>query len=139
MKAKNAGLSLYRSIDMQVEWSSASGQNERIPIAGTVALPAVMDDPDLIKRFTEEYALAIEWLKANPDEAGILGSEIEQLGFEAKPVAESVKNTKWDNVPVSECRGEIEAFFTALSDLSPAVIGGQLPDEGFYYEGSGLE
>jgi NitT/TauT family transport system substrate-binding protein len=139
MKAESAELTLYRSIDIQTEWNQASGQGERIPIAGTVALPAVQKDSDVIRRFMEEYTQAVNWIKTNPDEAGTLGANIEQLGFEAKPVAESVKNTKWDFTQVRDCKQEIEAFFTALSDLNPAVIGGQLPDDGLYYEGTDLE
>jgi NitT/TauT family transport system substrate-binding protein len=135
LKGKKAGLSLHRCIDIQSEWGRVSGLGERIPIAGTVALPAILDNPNAIKRFMEEYSQAVEWLKDNPDEAGILGSEVEQLGFEAKPVAASIKNTKWDFVQVKDCRGDIEIFFTALMDLDPAVIGGHLPDEGFYYKG----
>jgi NitT/TauT family transport system substrate-binding protein len=139
MKAKKAGMSLYRSIDMQVEWSQASGLGERIPIAGTVALPAIHGNSTAITRFMEEYALAIEWLKENPDEAGILGSEIEQLGFETEPVAESVKNTRWNFIQVKDCRQDIDAFFNALADFDPAVIGGKLPDEGFYHEAIEIE
>jgi NitT/TauT family transport system substrate-binding protein len=134
-KGKASGMDIYRCIDLQVEWSRASGLGEKIPIAGTVALPAIRDNPDAIARFMEEYSLAVAWLKENPDEAGLLGSQIEQLGFEAKPVAESIKNTRWDFTPAKDCRGDIEAFFTALADQNPEIIGGKLPDDGFYYEG----
>jgi len=139
LKSKAAGLSLYRSIDMQVEWGAASGLGQRIPIAGTVALPSIQDNPEAIKRFMQEYKLAVEWIKANPDQAGVLGSEIEQLGFEAPAVAESLKNTKWDFVQVKDCQADIEAFFTAFSELDPAVIGGQMPDTGLYFEGMEIE
>jgi len=139
LKSKAAGISLYRSIDMQAEWSAASGLGQRIPIAGTVALPSVQDNPEAIQRFVEEYRLAVEWIKANPDQAGVLASEIEQLSFEASAVAESLKNTKWDHVQVRDCQEDIEAFFTALSDLDPAVIGGKMPDNALYFEGVEIE
>jgi NitT/TauT family transport system substrate-binding protein len=139
LKSKAADVSLYRSIDIQAEWSKASGLGERIPIAGTVALPAIQENPEAIKRFMQEYKLAVEWIKANPDQAGVLGSEIEQLGFEAPAVAESLKNTKWDFVQVKDCQADIEAFFMAFSELNPAVIGGQMPDTGLYYEGIEIE
>ena len=135
LKGKKSGLDIYRSIDIQVEWGKVLGSGDRIPIAGTVALPAIQNNPKVIKRFMEEYFLAVEWLKKDPIAAGILGSEIEQLGFEAKPVSESMKNTKWDFVQVKDCKENIEAFFRALAELNPKVIGGQLPDEEFYYEG----
>jgi NitT/TauT family transport system substrate-binding protein len=139
LKGKKLGLNVYRSIDIQVEWGKVSGLGERIPIAGTVALPAIQGNTNVIKRFMEEYSLAVEWLKEDPAAAGILGSEIEQLGFEAKPVAESMKNTKWNFVSAKECKEEIQAFFGALMELNSKVIGGQLPGEGFYYEGVNLE
>ncbi len=139
MKAKKSGMSIYRSIDIQTEWGKATGLGERIPIAGTAALPSIKGNSKAIKRFMEEYTQAVEWQKKNPEQAGILGSEIEGLGFEAKPVAESIKNTKWDFTQVKDCRKEIEEFFKALKNFNPKVIGGKLPDSGFYYEGSHLE
>jgi NitT/TauT family transport system substrate-binding protein len=36
-------------------------------------------------------------------------------------------------VPAAEARAELEFFFTRLSELSPEVIGGALPDDSFYY------
>jgi NitT/TauT family transport system substrate-binding protein len=139
MKAKATGMPLYRSIDIQKEWSEATGMGDRIPIAGTAALPAVKDNPAVIERFMQEYSQAVQWLKDNPDQAGALASEIEQLGFEAGPVAESVQNTTWDFTQVKDCQQDIETFFTALADLDPAAIGGKLPDEGLYYEGIQLK
>ncbi len=139
MKSKKLGMSIHRSIDIQVEWSKATGLGERIPIAGTAALPSIRDNSKAIKRFMEEYMKAVKWQKRNPDQAGVLGSEIEGLGFEAKPVAESIKNTKWDFTQVKDCREDIEEFFKTLMDLNPKVIGGKLPDSGFYYEGADLE
>lgn len=139
MKAKKSGMNIHRSIDIQYEWDKATGMGERIPIAGTVALPSIKGNSEAIRRFMEEYTLAVEWQKENPDQAGILGSEIEGLGFEAKPMAESIKNTKWDFTQVKDCREEIEEFLKTLMNLNPKVIGGKLPDSGFYYEGTVLE
>ena len=136
MKGKSSNLDISRVIDLQVEWSYASGLGERVPIAGTVALPAIKDNPVIIKRFMEEYADAVKWLVENPELAGELGSQVEKLGFEAKPIAESTRNIRWDFVPVTECRDEIESFFSALNELNPKIIGDKLPDDGYYYKGT---
>jgi len=135
MKGRESGLQIHRSIDIQVEWGKASGLGERIPRSGAVALPAIQDSPDTIKRFLTEYKLAVEWMIENPVAAGQLASEIEELGFEAGPMTESINNTPWGVRQARECRGEVEAFLTAIAELDPKVIGGQLPDDGFYYEG----
>jgi NitT/TauT family transport system substrate-binding protein len=134
MKAKKQGISLYRSVDMQVEWGAASGLGDRIPIAGTVALPAIQDNDAAIQRFLEEYSLAIRWVEENPDEAGVLGAGIEQAGFEAKPVAEAVKHIKWDFIQVDDCLADLEAFYSATAEFEPSFIGGKLPDENLYHE-----
>lgn len=134
LKGKKSGIDFYRSIDLQEEWDKATGLGDRIPIAGTVAMPQIKDNEEAVKRFMEEYALAVDWLKNNPDEAGVLGSQIEELGFEAKPVEESVKNTRWDFVRANECKEDIKTFFTVLSEQNPKIIGGKIPDNGYYYQ-----
>ena len=135
LKGKKAGLNIYRSIDIQVEWGKVSGLGDKIPIAGNVALPSIRANSKAIKRFIEEYSLAVKWLKEDPAAAGILASEIEQLGFEAKAVTESMENTKWNFVLAKDCKENIQAYFKALMELNPKVIGGRLPDKEFFYEG----
>ncbi len=45
----------------------------------------------------------------------------------------SLQNITWKFIPAADARVSLEAFYTALSELSPEVIGGRLPDDGFYY------
>lgn len=133
MNAKQSGVGIYRAIDLQVEWGRATGLGERIPIGGAVALPSILGNSHAISRFMEEYQLAVEWLKQNPDAAGQLAAEVEELGFQAGPVAESIRNTRWDWVRTIDAAAEIQAFFAALSQLDPGVVGGKLPDDGLFY------
>lgn len=133
MKGKQAGIDFHRCIDVQSEWNRVSGLPDRIPIAGTVALGPIRNNRIAVDRFMEEYARAVDWIQKNPDEAGNLGASITQLGFEAKPVSESIKNTRWSFIPVSDCRSEIESFYTTLADQDPKIIGGSLPGDDFYY------
>jgi hypothetical protein len=70
----------------------------------------------------------------NPDEAGLMAEEnLPELGFKAGPTAMSLKNIDWEYVRASEGKAAIEAFLEELMTLSPVVVGGQLPDAGFYY------
>ncbi len=135
LKGKKAGLNIYRSIDIQVEWGKVSGLGDKIPIAGNVALPSIQANSKAMKRFMEEYSLAVKWLKEDPAAAGILASEIEQLGFEAKAVTKSMENTKWNFVLAKNCKEDIQVYLKALMELNPKVIGGRLPDKEFFYEG----
>ena len=71
---------------------------------------------------------------ANPEEAGTLvETELPQLGLKAAVMTASLQSITWKYTPAAEARASLEAFYTALSELSPEVIGGKLPDDGFYY------
>jgi NitT/TauT family transport system substrate-binding protein len=106
----------------------------RTPIAGVVATARVMDKPEVIAAFEREYALAVEWMVANPEAAGrLVETELPQLGLKAAVMTASLQNITWDHTPAAEARADLEAFFTALSEISPAFVGGKLPADAFYY------
>lgn len=134
LQTKDSDAPLHRVFDMGTEWIAVTDGETKTAIAGTVALPSVQDKPDVIAAFSREYVLAIDWMLENPVEAGQMAEEnLPDLGFKAGPVAQALQNITWDYIPAAEARADIEAFFTALTDLSPDVIGGMLPDDGFYY------
>ena len=134
LQTKDSAAPLYRVFDVGEEWSAVTDGETQSTIAGTVALPSVQNKPDVIAVFSQEYELAIEWMLENPAEAGQMAEEnLPDLGFKAGPVSQALQNITWNYVPVAEARAEIEAFFTVLTTLSPDMIGGELPDDGFYY------
>ena len=134
LQSRNTDRPLYRSLAFDNAWAQAVGADAKTPIAGTVATASVLDKPEVIAVFQREYAAAVEWMLANPEEAGkLMETELPQLGLKAAVMTEALKNITWKYTPAPEARASLEAFYTALSDLSPEVIGGKLPDDGFYY------
>jgi NitT/TauT family transport system substrate-binding protein len=125
---------LYRALAFDTAWAQAAGDSALSPIAGTVAAPTVMDKPEVVAAFLREYQAAVDWMLANPEEAGTLvETELPQLGLKAALMTASLQNITWKFTPAVDARASLEAFYTALSELSPEVIGGKLPDDGFYY------
>ena len=126
-----------RALAFDEAWATATGNTgdaALTPIAGTVATASVLDKPEVIAAFMEEYRKAVEWMLANPEEAGkLVETELPELGLKAAPMTESLKNITWKFTPAAQARPSLEAFYQALSELSPEVIGGKLPDDGFYY------
>jgi NitT/TauT family transport system substrate-binding protein len=99
-----------------------------------VVTSSVMDNPEVVAAFLREYEAAVEWTLANPEEAGkLMETELPDLGLKAPLMTASLQNISWKFTPATDARVSLEAFYTALSDLSPEVIGGRLPDDGFYY------
>lgn len=121
---------LYRSVDLQQEWGRLLQREASIPQAGM----AVTNDElpsAVIDRFMEEYAKATQWCLDNPDEAGRLVAErIDMLTPEA--VSDSIKVSQLRAVGAQHARADLEFFFGLLLERIPALIGGELPDDGFY-------
>ncbi|MBT9144048.1 MAG: hypothetical protein DDT29_02462 [Dehalococcoidia bacterium] len=131
---------LHRAVRFDVEWARVVNEEIKTPLVGTVALSRIQHRPDVIDEFIRQYRLAVEWMVANPVLAGQMAEEhLPKLGFKAGPVAASLANITWNHVQARDARGDLEAFFTILMELSPEVVGGALPDEGFYYPGVELE
>ncbi len=125
---------LHRVINFGDALAGIGESGVRSAIAGTVALPSVHERPEVVEAFVTEYEKAVAWMLAHPEEAGRMAEDhLPELGFQAGPVAESLQHIEWRFTPATRARGEVEAFFAELMTLSPEVIGGRLPDEGFYW------
>lgn len=124
---------LHRSVDLQQEWGALMATDSRIPQAGMALVNSDLD-AKVVARFMEEYAKASQWCLDNPEAAGqIVAERIDMLTPEA--VADSIANTQLGVVSAPAARAELEAFFTSMHAHSPKLIGGKLPDQGFYYAG----
>lgn len=135
LKTKDAAQPVRRVLDFGSTWGSLFGIGYYTPIAGTCATSAVLDKPAVIDEFMTQYREAVAWTEANPVEAGALvEQQLPQLGLNGALMAESSKNIMWNYVTASEARADLENFYSQLQELSPEVIGGKLPDEGFYYK-----
>jgi NitT/TauT family transport system substrate-binding protein len=134
LQSRSTDRPLYRSLAFDQAWVKAVGAGATTPIAGTVAAASVLDKPQVIAVFQREYAAAVDWMLANPEAAGkLVETELPQLGLKAAVMTEALKNITWRYTPAPQARASLEAFYTVLSSLSPEVIGGKLPDDGFYY------
>lgn len=123
---------LYRSVDLQKEWGRLFERDARIPQAGMAALGNALKDPALIKRFNEEYARSLQWCLDNPKQAGeLVAKQIDMLTPEA--VEDSIGVTLLEHVDANQARPELEFLFNQLMEETPALIGGKLPDDGFYF------
>ena len=126
---------LYRSVDLQKEWGRLFDRESQMPQAGMVALEKTLKNPALVKRFNEEYAKSLQWCLDNPEEAGkLVAKHIDLLTPEA--VTDSLGVTLFKYVTASESKKELEFFFNQMMEETPALIGGKLPDDNFYFSGS---
>ncbi len=106
----------------------------RIPQAGVVAMGRALGDAALIEKFQQAYAASLAWCEKNPDECGKQVAKRADL-LTPEGVADSVRVDNAVFVTAKDAKPELEFFFGQLLARQPALVGGKLPDAGFYYDG----
>ncbi|PID43586.1 MAG: ABC transporter substrate-binding protein [Proteobacteria bacterium] len=129
--AKLIAPDLYRTADMQEEWGKVFNSPPEVPQAGIALLNTGLPKR-VVKRFMEEHQKAVQWCNDHPDEAGkIVAERIDMLTPEA--VSDSIRISNIKQVSSRAAKKELEHFFRVLHKRKPALVGGKLPDDGFYY------
>ncbi|EPJ45368.1 MAG: ABC transporter substrate-binding protein [Osedax symbiont Rs1] len=133
LKGHSKGLQIHRSISIQEAWGEATGGSPRIPQAGLLVNRQLVDtSPDLLRAIQQDCVTSSAWAINNPAEAGVLAQDY--IGIKAKITEKSMPFINLDATPAQTAKKELESFFAKLAELSPAIIGGKLPDNDFYLD-----
>ncbi|ALK10721.1 ABC transporter substrate-binding protein [Blastochloris viridis] len=134
LAAAKAGLKLRRAFTLQSAWAEQTGSAAFLPMAGLAVTASFADQaPDAVRALHRATADAVAWVKAEPAAAAALAEA--RMGFPAAATKLALAQGDATVIAAREARPAIEAFLSALAELSPALIGGQLPGDGFYFEG----
>lgn len=126
---------LHRSVDLQKEWGRVFQREARLPQAGIAVLGKAKNDAPLVERFQSAYAASLKWCNEHADACGaMVAKKVEMLTPEA--VADSIRLGRNQVLTAQQARPELEAFFNVLLNKQPAIVGGKLPDAGFYSGGT---
>lgn len=122
---------LHRGLDVQQEWGRLFARAPRLPQAGIAAVGAVREQPQVLAAVQQAYAHSVAWCRAHPLECGqLMAQRIDMLTPDA--VADAIATSQLDAVPAAQARPELEFFFAQLHARDPALLGGKLPDAGFF-------
>ncbi|MDR1363799.1 MAG: ABC transporter substrate-binding protein, partial [Spirochaetaceae bacterium] len=75
---------------------------------------------------------SIEWVTANPSEAGDL-VEKHGLGIKASVAAAAIPYSNYTFIDAKTARPALTALYETLLEFAPDSIGGKLPADNFYY------
>jgi NitT/TauT family transport system substrate-binding protein len=87
--------------------------------------------PKAVKAILDAYAASIAWVVSQPIEAGLL-VEKRDLGLKAAIAAKAIPQSAYVFTLALSARPSVEALLGVFLDLTPASVGGKLPDDGFY-------
>jgi len=132
--AKSANTNLKVALDLTAEW-------DKVAPAGSLAQGCVVvrkefaeAHPAEVKTFLAEYEASINYVKANPIEAGTM---IQTHGVFANGTVagKALPNCNICFISGADMKPLLDEFFTILHGVAPASVGNAVPGEGFYYVG----
>lgn len=131
MRGMLSGRKITRVIDVQKAWGEISGGEPVLPQAGLALTDAFIDaNPDLVDALQAALETASDAVNADPARAAVDAAPA--LDLPAPVIAASVATSNLVALRASAARASIESMLTTLSDADPKLIGGKLPDDGFY-------
>ena len=131
-RAGEAGLPLFRAIDITEVYGQHTGRGARIPQVGLAVSGKFLEArPEVVAAVHAACFDAGRWVLANPDAAGVLGAQT--MPLPAPIIARSIPHVHLDVVSAREAQSDIEVYFGHLMSLDPEIVGGALPAPAFYW------
>ena len=118
------------ALDLTEEWEKTDGSS--LVTGVTVVQKEFLEaHPETVEKFLEEYAASVEYVNTDNDGAAALVGKYDI-------VAEGVAKKALPYCNIVSLTGEdmklsIEKYLEVLFNSDPKSVGGQLPDEAFYY------
>lgn len=119
-------------IDLQDEYADASGI-DYYPQAGVFAKASLSNDA--INTFMVDLDTSIDNVNSNPEASATLGVEL-GFSFSYAVILSSIPNSHLQFVNAQDIKATLETYFSLIYEFNPALIGGSLPVDGFYYNPS---
>ncbi|SIQ80230.1 NitT/TauT family transport system substrate-binding protein [Paracoccus thiocyanatus] len=131
MRGRVAGKGFARVIDLQEEWGKQGGVAPILPQAGLAATDAFLaHGADLLAPLQAALLRANAEVLADPVRAATAAAG--PLEMPAPVLALSVPHSRLAVRPATAARPAIEAVLALMAEADAAIIGGKLPDAGFY-------
>lgn len=131
MLGKAAGKNISRTIDVQKVWGEVTGKAPILPQAGLVLTQKLMtENPELPDRLQAVLEAASQRVNADPAKAASIATQ--SLDFPEPVLAASIATSRLVVTRATKARPAIETMLETLAANDAAIIGGKLPDNGFY-------
>jgi NitT/TauT family transport system substrate-binding protein len=131
--ARSGNSALQPVSDIQREWVAAGG-------SGNFPMTVLVVDGDwaaghrqALSTILERLKDSIEWVLANPVDAGAL-VEKHDLGLPAPVVAAAVPRSNYVYQDAAGARPALESLYRTFLQFAPQSIGGALPPDSFYWK-----
>lgn len=122
---------LQVALDLTEEWDSIATESKLLTgvLLGNTAF--MEEHPSVAEDFLAHYETSIDYVNSNVPEAAVL---VGDYGIVTATVAElAIPHCSISYIHGSAMKTALSGYLQVLFDANPASIGGDLPDDGFYY------
>ena len=122
---------LRLALSLTDEWAKVEPESAMITGVAVVNAEFAQQNPEAVQNFLSEYQASTEYVNANPQEASVW---IEEADIAPAAVAEkAIPQCNIVCITGTEMKEKAEGYLNALYEQNPKAVGGQLPDEAFYF------
>lgn len=128
------GSNIQRKIDLTQEWEKSTGKETPLTMGCIIVNAAfAKEHKEAVDTFLSEYAASVDFVNQNIQEAGEL---IAQYGImdNAKLAEQAIPSCNIVYLDGDNMKKGAEKFLEVLFEAEPKSIGGQMPDDEFYYQ-----
>lgn len=119
------------ALSLTDEWAKVEPESAMITGVAVVNAEFAQQNPEAVQNFLSEYQASTEYVNANPQEASVW---IEEADIAPAAVAEkAIPQCNIVCITGTEMKEKAEGYLNALYEQNPKAVGGQLPDEAFYF------
>jgi NitT/TauT family transport system substrate-binding protein len=125
---------IARKLDLTQEWEKSAGKESPLAMGCLIVNTAfAKEHKDALDKFLDEYSASVVFVNEQREAAGEL---IAKYGImdNAKLAAEAIPGCNIVYLDGADMKSGAQKFLEVLFEAEPKSIGGQIPDEGFYYQ-----
>lgn len=130
--AQNENLKMV--LNLTEEWDKTQPENGSSLVTGvTVCRKEILEqNPEEVETFLKEQKDSVEWVNANVADAAEL---VAAAGIiEKAPIAaKAIPYCSLVCIDAEEMKTKLSGYLETLFELDPSSVGGQVPDDAFYY------
>ena len=131
MRGIRGGVDVHRAVDFQAAYADATGGPPDIPMAVLILRDTLLAEaPELPVRLVEALRRSTAWVVNNPASAARLGEDY--MGLRAPILERAIPYMNLSVRSPAEARRSLADFYERLAAGNADLLGGRLPDDGFY-------
>jgi len=126
---RNTGL--RAALDLSEEWSRVSDYDLIMSVV-IARREFIENNPEALAVFLEEYEESVNFINSGTSEGARLAAEFD-LVSDTQTAEAAIKRSNIVFITGEEMRRNLTGFYRVLFDADPQLVGGEMPEEDFFY------